>query len=65
MRVVNGMKIYDVEDLVKLLGITRVSVQRYLREGKIRGIKIGRRWHVTEGNLKAFLSGETTHPSSK
>lgn len=65
MRVVNGMKIYDVEDLVKLLGITRVSVQRYLREGKIRGIKIGRSWQVTEGNLKAFLSGETTHPPSK
>lgn len=65
MRVVNGMKIYDVEDLVKLLGITRVSVQRYLREGRIRGIKIGRRWQVTEGNLKAFLSGETPYPPAK
>ena len=65
MKVVNGMKIYEVEDLVELLGITRVSVQRYLREGRIKGIKIGRRWHVTEGNLKAFLSGETTYTPPK
>ena len=60
MKVIDGMKVYEVEDLVELLGMSRVSVQRYLREGRIKGIKFARKWHVTENNLKAFFSGETT-----
>jgi len=60
MKVIDGMKVYEVEDLVELLGMSRVSVQRYLREGRIKGIKLARKWHVTENHLKAFFSGETT-----
>jgi len=31
MKVINGMKVYEIEDLVELLGMSRVSIQRYLR----------------------------------
>jgi hypothetical protein len=33
-------------------------VQSYLRTGRMKGVKIGKRWHVTDENLKAFLSGD-------
>jgi hypothetical protein len=36
-----------------------VTVQAYLRAGRIRGVKIGKRWHVTDSNLRDFLTGNT------
>lgn len=59
MKIINGTKLYEVEDLVKMLDLSRITVQAYLRAGRIRGVKIGKRWHVTEKNLKDFLSGKT------
>ncbi len=59
MKNIGGTKLYEVEDLVKMLKISRVTVQAYLRAGRIRGVKIGKRWHVTDSNLRDFLSGNT------
>ncbi len=59
MKIIDGVKLYEVEDLVKMMKLSRVSVQAYLRMGKMKGVKIGKRWHVTDENLKAFLSGDT------
>ncbi|MGB6411688.1 MAG: helix-turn-helix domain-containing protein [Candidatus Deferrimicrobiaceae bacterium] len=54
-----------MEDLVKMLNLSRITVQAYLRAGRIRGVKIGKRWHVTEKNLKDFLSGNTERRKSE
>lgn len=49
---------YLVDDLVKILPITSLTIREYLRKGKIKGRKIGRLWYVSEGNLVAFLEGD-------
>lgn len=59
MKIIDGTKLYEVEDLVRMLGLSRVTVQTYLRAGRIKGVKIGKRWHVSEKNLKDFLGGNT------
>lgn len=59
MKIIDGTKLYEVEDLVGMLKVSRITVQGYLRSGRIKGIKIGKRWHVTEKNLKDFLSGNS------
>jgi len=59
LKIIDGTKLYEVEDLVRMLGLSRVTVQTYLRAGRIKGIKIGKRWHVSEKNLKDFLTGDT------
>ncbi len=59
MKIIDGIKLYEVEDLVKMLKLSRVSVQAYLRTGRMKGVKIGKRWHVTGENLRTFLSGDT------
>lgn len=59
MKIIDGTKLYEVEDLVAMLKVSRITVQGYLRSGRIKGIKIGKRWHVTEKNLKDFLSGNS------
>jgi len=57
MKVISGIKVYEVEDLIELLDLNRVTVQKMLREGRMTGVKFGKRWHVTEDNLKDFLAG--------
>lgn len=49
---------YLVDDLVKILPITSLTIRKYLRKGKIKGRKIGRLWYVSEENLGAFLEGD-------
>ena len=63
MKTIGGIKLYEVEDLVRMLKVSRITVQAYLRSGRMKGVKIGKRWHVTEKNLKDFLSGETGRES--
>ncbi|MGA7104202.1 MAG: helix-turn-helix domain-containing protein [Candidatus Deferrimicrobiaceae bacterium] len=65
MKIINGTKLYEVEDLVAMFKVSRITVQGYLRSGRIKGVKIGKRWHVTEKNLKDFLSGDTQGKPSR
>jgi hypothetical protein len=59
MKEISGIKFLEVPDIVKELSSSRITVLKYLREGRIHGAKIGRRWLVTEDNFRAFLRGET------
>jgi len=65
LKIIDGTKLYEVEDLVAMLQVSRITVQGYLRSGRIKGIKIGKRWHVTEKNLKDFLSGDSQIKASR
>ncbi|HBX43823.1 MAG: hypothetical protein JSV28_06755 [Deltaproteobacteria bacterium] len=46
-----------------MLKLSRITVQAYLRAGRMKGVKIGKRWHVTDKNLRDFLSGDTGRES--
>lgn len=52
------IKIYTVPELCELLQMTPQSVRKYLNEGKIKGIKAGGKWVVSEEALREFLKGE-------
>jgi hypothetical protein len=56
-KVMLKMKFYITEDIVKILNVTPYTVRAYLRNEKIKSIKIGGRFYVSEANLKAFLGG--------
>lgn len=51
-------QLYSVKDLTKILPITPESIRAYLREGRIKGHKIGKNWYVTKENIEAFLNGK-------
>jgi len=44
-----------VKDLIEILPLTKDSIKLYLRQGKIRGRKIGTRWYVSNSDLRTFL----------
>ncbi|MBA7543291.1 hypothetical protein ES705_35621 [subsurface metagenome] len=52
---IKGEEYYLVEDLVEILPLKIDSVRIYLREGRIRGKKIGRLWYVSNSDLRRFL----------
>jgi len=52
-----GETLYTVPELQKLLGLSDRSIRRYFREGRLKGRKIGRSWHITERALQDFLRG--------
>jgi excisionase family DNA binding protein len=42
-------------DVATRLNVSIVTVGRWLREGKLKGVKAGRQWRVRESELEAFL----------
>ena len=53
-----GNKVFTVEETAKLFNVTRRTIQSYIKDGKIKGQKIGGMWYFTEDNLQAFVRGE-------
>jgi len=54
-KVVGGLTLFDLKELSREIGITETTLRKYLREGKIRGKKIGTKWFVTEEALKEYF----------
>ena len=50
------LKLYPVEELATLLNIQEATVRKILREGRIPGRKLAKRWYVSEDSLKAYFS---------
>ncbi|MBA7672215.1 hypothetical protein ES703_80389 [subsurface metagenome] len=49
---------YNVKTLSEMLFVPVDTVRKYIREGKIKAIKVGKRYLVSLENLDKFLSGE-------
>jgi len=46
---------YTVEQVSEMLSIHPKTIQRYIREGKLRATKIGKSWRVTGHDLSVFV----------
>lgn len=57
---IGHIKLYSVQDLHEALGVNERTLRMWLREGRLRGIKLSGEWHVSEENLKKFLNAEET-----
>lgn len=49
------MEIYSAEQVAEMLQVTRRTLYTYLSEGKLKGVKIGKYWRITDDALKEFL----------
>lgn len=47
---------YTPQEIAKMLKVNPRSVHRWLREGKLKGFKVGGDlWRIPESELKAFI----------
>lgn len=56
MKQLDGVKLYTVEEVSRLLAVTERTLREYLKAGKLKGRKIAGRWHVTEKALHDYVS---------
>jgi len=50
-------KYYTVEQIAEMIGMHPKTIQRYIREGRLRAQKIGKAWRVTGHDLSTFIEG--------
>jgi len=53
--VIEGIKFYTIPETAKALSVTAQTVRAYLKQGRLKGTRIGRPIYITENNLKEFL----------
>lgn len=53
------MKVYSIDELEQILQVTRRTIYSYIKEGKLKAVKIGKFWRVTEKALEEFLNPES------
>lgn len=67
---IGDLTLYSVDDLHEILGISKMTLRTYLREGRLRGRKLGVSWYVTEEAIKEYFeepqnSSASTSPPKK
>lgn len=50
-----------VERISELLDIHPKTIQRYIREGKLRAVKVGKSWRVSGHDLSVFIESNSAH----
>lgn len=54
-----GLNVYTLTELEPILGVTHRTLLTYVSNGKLKAVKIGGKWKVSEDNLKKFINGES------
>lgn len=50
-------RLYTLTEVEPILGVSHRTLLDYVKTGKIKAVKIGGKWKVSEENLKAFING--------
>ena len=59
---IGNLTLYSVDDLHEMLGISKLTLRTYLREGRIRARKLGVSWYVTEDAIKEYFDAPQPKP---
>lgn len=49
--------LYTLTELEPVLGVTHRTLLTYIKDGRLRGVKVGGKWRVSEENLRKFING--------
>ena len=52
------IRLYTLTELEPVLGVTHRTLQTYIKDGRLKGIKVGGKWRVSEETLRKFVNGE-------
>lgn len=54
---VDDLVVYDIKECAEMLNISVQTVRKYVRNGSLKGQKVGGKQYVTEDTIKDFLKG--------
>ena len=53
--VIEGIKFYTIPETAQALNVTPQTVRAYIKQGRLKGQRIGRPILITEKNIREFL----------
>jgi len=53
------LKVYSLTELEPVLGVTHRTLLTYIKDKRLKGVKIGDKWKISEENLRKFINGES------
>lgn len=54
-------RLYTLTEVEPILGVSHRTLLEYVQKQKIKAVKIGGKWKISEENLKAFINGASTN----
>ena len=57
-----AQNMYSIKQTAQILNLHPKTVRRFIREGKITAVKIGREWRISQENLKEYAHAELALP---
>ncbi len=60
----NNEKLLTPVDVANRLQVNERTVTQWLRNGHLRGFKVGKEWRVSVKDLEAYLEASANKPSS-
>lgn len=64
MIIIQDIKFYTVLEIAKELKVSPETVRNYLKQGRLKGQRVGRPYLVSEHNLREFLKFATVSGDS-
>jgi excisionase family DNA binding protein len=58
-------KLYTTKEVAEILKVTVNTIKLWLREGRLKGTKIGKSWRINEDDLRMFAPITPTKEESK
>lgn len=52
------IKVYTLKEVAEVLKVTERTLLTYLKEGKLKGTKIGGKWIISQENMQNFINGK-------
>lgn len=53
------INVYSLSEVIEILGVTRRTLYNWIKDGKIKAIKAGQQWRITQEALEDFLQTGT------
>lgn len=52
---------YNVEQVSEKLGVTIATVRKYIKDGRIKAVKVGTKYIISENNYNDFINGKWSY----
>ena len=62
---IQDLKLYTMQEVAPILGVTVRTLYTYIEEGKFPAKKIGGKWKITGDKLKEWVEAADTEPTPR
>jgi excisionase family DNA binding protein len=52
---IKDLKLYTLTELEEIVGVTHRTLLSYVKDGKLKAVKVGSKWKVSRADLLSFI----------